>query len=102
MTVKQYVSCDNKSLTIEVEDRFDFSLHQKFRDAYINCTNEGTVFTIELLQTSYIDSSALGMILLLNDHVNQYKGKLILNKPNETVYKILEIAQFHRLFTIVM
>ena len=47
-----------------------------------------------------MDSSALGMILLLKDHVQLYAGQLIISKPNETVNKILEIAQFHRLMTI--
>lgn len=47
-----------------------------------------------------MDSSALGMILLLKDHAEKYSGKVIIRKPNEAVNKILEIAQFHRLLTI--
>ena len=47
-----------------------------------------------------MDSSALGMILLLKDHAQSVGGKLVIRKPNATVNKILEIAQFHRLMTI--
>ncbi len=47
-----------------------------------------------------MDSSALGMILLLKDHADNLGGQVIIKKPSDTVNKILEIAQFHRLVTI--
>ncbi len=101
MTVKSNISDDYKHLSIKVEKRFDFSQHQHFRDAYIEHTEEGTEFLLDLSQTDYMDSSALGMILLLKDHAENIGGKIVINKPSEAVNKILEIAQFHRLMTIV-
>ena len=47
-----------------------------------------------------MDSSALGMILLLKDHAENLSAEVIIEKPSETVFKILQIAQFHRLLTI--
>ncbi|MDG1751683.1 MAG: STAS domain-containing protein [Thalassotalea sp.] len=98
MTLKKHVS-DNK-ITIVIQDRFDFSIHQHFRDAYCDCNESGSEIIIDLSQTTYMDSSALGMILLLKDHVDKISGKMKIFKPNEAVNKILEIAQFHRLMTI--
>ena len=100
MTLKKYMSEDNKEITIAIEDRFDFSIHQMFRDAYADCNKPSSEFTIDLSKTTYMDSSALGMILLLKDHVEKVSGMLKIVKPNEAVNKILEIAQFHRLMTI--
>jgi len=100
MTLKKYISEDNKEITIAIEERFDFSVHQKFRDAYTDCNLTSSQFTIDLSKTTYMDSSALGMILLLKDHVEKVSGMLKIVKPNEAVNKILEIAQFHRLMTI--
>lgn len=100
MPIEKCVSKDNQEVFISIEDRFDFSLHQQFRDTYSKCEEHGTTFTLKLDKTSYMDSSALGMILLLKDHADKIAGKVVINKPNETVYKILEIAQFHRLLTI--
>jgi len=100
MTLKKYVSDDNKNLTIAIEERFDFSVHQLFREAYADCNTDGTLFILDLAKTSYMDSSALGMILLLKDHVDKISGVLKIVNPNEAVHKILEIAQFHRLMTI--
>ncbi len=100
MAVHSNISNDGKQLTISIDDRFDFSLHQQFRDAYSQNNTPDITYILNLSKTEYMDSSALGMILLLKDHVQLYNGQLIIAKPNETVNKILEIAQFHRLMTI--
>lgn len=98
MAVKKQIL--DKEVSIIIEDRFDFSLHQQFRDAYMSHVKENTTFIIELSKTEYMDSSALGMILLLKDHAEKNSSKVIIRKPNEFVYKILQIAQFHRLLPI--
>jgi len=91
---------DVNQLVISIEERFDFSVHQKFRDSYINVDTQNTQFVLDLALTTYMDSSALGMILLLKDHAENFTGSVVIKKPSETVNKILEIAQFHRLLTI--
>ncbi|MCO4798805.1 MAG: STAS domain-containing protein [Colwelliaceae bacterium] len=98
MTLRIFESKD--TITISIEDRFDFSLHQRFRDAYTECKNNGCEIIIDLSKTTYMDSSALGMILLVKDHVEKLSGTLKITNPSVTVNKILEIAQFHRLITI--
>ncbi|GAA0818912.1 STAS domain-containing protein [Colwellia sp. D2M02] len=100
MTVYSKISEDGKQLTISIEERFDFSLHQQFRAAYHDNVTPDLTYILDLSKTDYMDSSALGMILLLKDHVQLHTGTLIIDKPNDTVNKILEIAQFHRLMTI--
>jgi anti-anti-sigma factor len=100
MTIHSKNSGDGKQVVIAIVDRFDFSLHQQFRDAYCQNNTSDTTYILDLSKTEYMDSSALGMILLLKDHAELYAGQLIISKPNATVNKILEIAQFHRLMTI--
>ena len=100
MTVTTKFSEDNKKVSIVIEGRFDFGLHQKFRTSYSDATQTGTTFYLDLSQATHIDSSALGMILLLKDHVHNIDGEMSIQHPQDNVYKILEIAQFHRLFKI--
>ena len=100
MSIKIIMSEQEKSMTISIEERFDFSLHQQFREAYSQCSQPGVGFILELGETSYMDSSALGMILLLKDYAANLSGSVVIRNPNEEVNKILEIAQFHRLLTI--
>ena len=90
-----------KKLTINVSERFDFSLHQAFRDSYQHIDQPGTSFRLDLSKANYMDSSALGMILLLKDHAEKLKGRVVIERPNQAVSKILEIAQFQHLMTIV-
>lgn len=100
MSVNSKLSTENKKLIISIDERFDFSSHQEFRDAYNNETTRGLTYILDLSKTEYMDSSALGMILLLKDHVQLHSGNLIISRPSDTVRKILEIAQFQRLMTI--
>ena len=100
MSVNSKLSGDGQQFIIAIDERFDFSLHQLFRDSYNNLTTQGLQYTLDLSRTEYMDSSALGMILLLKDHVQLHAGQLTISRPSETVRKILEIAQFQRLMTI--
>jgi anti-anti-sigma factor len=100
MTINKSSSENKKEVKLSISERFDFSLHQQFRDAYAQCNEEGTEFNLDLSKTTYMDSSALGMILLLKDHADKISGKVLISNPVESVKKILEIAQFHRLMKI--
>lgn len=100
MSVESMVSGDGKQLTIQVAGRFDFSAHQAFRDAYEAQTNSVSNYVVDLSGTSYLDSSALGMLLLLRDHAGGDNAKISIINCNQDVKKILSISNFEQLFTI--
>ena len=86
---------DGKSVTVTIDGRFDFSLHKDFREAYKSQPND-IEFRVNLSATDYLDSSALGMLLLLKKHAEN--GKVIIEKPNEEVERVLTIANFDKVF----
>jgi len=90
----------NNTINIVVTQQFDYSLHQAFRDAYRNEAEPNVTFRVDLSKATYMDSSALGMILLLKEHAEKKGGKVVISKPNESVYKILKIANFDQFVTI--
>jgi len=96
MTIE--VSTNNGTSTISVIGRFDFSSQRDFRHAYQEQTN--TEFVVDLSKTEYIDSSALGMLLLLKEHADLNNGRTILSKPAPEIRKILTMSNFDQLFTI--
>ncbi len=100
MGVQSSVDSSGKELTIKVDGRFDFSAHQEFRDAYESISGDVTNFVVDLGSTSYLDSSALGMLLLLRDHAGGDNANIKIVKCNEDVRKILTISNFEQLFTI--
>ncbi len=100
MPVQSNAASDGTTLTINVSGKFDYSVHKEFRDAYGNHTNSRTAFRVELRNAEYMDSSALGMLLLLKEHADKFQGTVTLHHPQPTVRKVLEIANFDRIFTI--
>ena len=92
------ITGDGKCVIIRMASRFDFGVHKKFREAYRLQNNAS--FEVDLSHTEYMDSSALGMLLLLREHAGGDKAKITLRNPNQTVGKILRIANFDKLFEI--
>lgn len=95
-TVRQSDSCT----VIKVNGRFDFSCHSEFREAYSNAPS-GSEFIVDMGGASYMDSAALGMLLLLREHVQQQGGRVSITNCRGQTYDVLQIANFHRLFKIV-
>jgi len=100
MTVSARLSDDGKTVDIIVSCQFDYAIHQPFRDAYRNVTTPGVTFRVDLSKPNYMDSSALGMILLLKEHADKLGGRVVIVKPNASVLKILSIANFDQFVTI--
>jgi anti-anti-sigma factor len=98
MAVKADLSRDGKELTIKINGRFDFSAHQNFREAYERVNGAPSSYVIDLKDTTYLDSSALGMLLLLRDHAGGDDAQIQLKNSNADVKKILAISNFEQLF----
>ncbi|MBZ2168346.1 MULTISPECIES: STAS domain-containing protein [Marinobacter] len=91
---------DSQTLVISVEGRFDFSTHQAFRDAYEHSDNPVEYYVIDLSETTYLDSSALGMLLLLRDYAGGDSARISIENCNSDVRRILAISNFEQLFAI--
>jgi anti-anti-sigma factor len=101
MAVLTAGSADGKELIIKIKGRFDFSTHQEFRGAYEQAPNDMVTFVVDLKETTYLDSSALGMLLLLRDHAGGDSSNVRIVNCNADVKKILAISNFEQLFTIL-
>ncbi|MFJ4247624.1 anti-anti-sigma factor [Pseudomonas sp. DTU12.3] len=100
MSVVAEVSPDGKKLKISVKGRFDFGKHQEFRNSYERIEPEPNSYELDLKETTYLDSSALGMLLLLRDHAGGDDSDIRVVNPNSDVRKILAISNFDKLFDI--
>ena len=93
-------STDDKSATIKINGRFDFSLHNEFRKSYKDIVLNNGEYSVDLGGTDYLDSSALGMLLLLKEHAESQSSSVRLVNFNEEIKEILTIASFDKLFTL--
>jgi anti-anti-sigma factor len=88
------------TLIIKIKGRFDFSSHQNFRDAYEHSNDVVKEYIVDMDDTAYLDSSALGMLLLLRDHAGGDASNISIINCNTSVRKILTISNFEQLFVI--
>ena len=99
MSISVTKSDDGKSVTLSINGRFDFSLHKDFRDAYRDKA-PGMKYVINMRNTEYMDSSALGMLLLLREHAGGDSSDISIEGCQDDIRKILTISNFNKLFTI--
>lgn len=99
-TVSHHIDGSKAALTIQ--GRFDFSIHRDFRANYetILATSGVCELDIDLANVDYVDSSALGMLLLLREKSMARNIQMKLSNPQSSVRQVLEVANFGRLFTI--
>lgn len=100
MAITSKASSDSKELTIRIQGRFDFSALQVFKDAYENQDTIYPSYVIDLQETDYLDSSALGMLLALREYAGGDNAKIIIKDANQDIKKILHITKLDELFTI--
>jgi anti-anti-sigma factor len=100
MSVVSEVSQEGQKLTISIKGRFDFGSHEEFRKSYEQLNQKPNSVVVDLKEATYLDSSALGMLLLLRDHAGGENSDVRVINSNSDVRKILGISNFDKLFDI--
>ena len=88
--------------TLSLSGRFDFNAHRDFRSGYQSFIEDAAIkqIVIDFSKVTYLDSSALGMLLLLKQRADERKKPVALRNATDMVRKVLDIANFGRLFQI--
>jgi len=98
------ITVEKKGSTVRLtfNGRFDFSSHREFRNACDEAVQTPEVKEIEadFSHVDYLDSSALGMLLLLREKAQNANLKVSLTNCTGLVQQVLDVANFQRLFTI--
>jgi len=100
MTIGIKYHDDGKKLIISVKRKFDFTLLNEFRQAYSNDTAMSAEIVIDLRSTSTLDSSALGMLLNMQEYLGKKDGEITIINCNADVMKVFNITHFENKFTI--
>ena len=96
------VQIHGRSARISAVGRFDFKVHRDFQDAYKPLLDNPALreIEIEMDKLVYIDSSALGMLLQLDERARAVNKTIALLNTSGTVSKMLDVANFSKLFNI--
>ena len=68
MEIKTLFTEDKNELTLSLIGKFDYTCHQDFLNAFETLNPIPEKFVIDTLEVTTIDSSALGMLLLLRNY----------------------------------
>ena len=93
---------DGDVCNITMQGKFTFADHGNFKDVIGAAKEEGVrQVSIDLSQVDFVDSAALGMLLLVRDEVKKGEKSLVLKSPQGQVKKMFEISRFYELFDFV-
>lgn len=89
-----------EAAVISLGGRFDFKIHHEFKRCSEAALRDGAVRSIEinLDAVDYLDSSALGMLLLLREQAQGRGMGVVLRNCRGAVREILDVANFGTLF----
>jgi anti-anti-sigma factor len=100
MGISFVVDGGGKSLTIKISERFDFSQHQAFRNAYEGLDLTQARIILDMSGLEYMDSSALGMLLVLRERAGGDQANITLKGVRQNLMQIIEVSRFHELFKL--
>jgi anti-anti-sigma factor len=87
---------------IALSGRFDFNAHREFREAVEQAVkSEAREVHVDLGGVDYLDSSALGMLLMLRDKAKAVGKDVVLANARGAVKQVIDIANFGKLFALV-
>lgn len=88
--------------TIHLQGRFDYGARLDFDRAVQESLGlQAPQIQLDMKAVEYMDSAALGMLLLLRDKATGLGKTVCLAETQGFVKKILEVANFHKLFQML-
>ena len=85
------------TVTLEITGRFDFRMIKEFQQLL---SREPRTWIVDLAAVEYVDSSALGMLLLLRERVGGDNTRVELRGVRGQPRDVLLMARFDRMFKL--
>ena len=97
------VTAIKDTVTLYLQGHFSFDAYREFKSAYGEPLKNPSInaVTINLSEVEYLDSSALGMLLVLRDQAQLANKSLTLSRPSTYAMRTFEIASFEKIFSIL-
>lgn len=86
--------------SICIEEILNFDNVMELRDAYWQQPWKDADIVVDLLGCSYIDSAALGALLLMKSQLEKADGDIVIRASETVVLQALAAAHFEKKFTI--
>jgi anti-anti-sigma factor len=100
--VKTSTRIVNGKAVVSLDGRFDVCAQREFRDSCNASLDaiEVKELELDLGSVEYLDSFALGMLLLLKEHADTVGKRIVVSNCRGVVRELLGRANFDKLFSI--
>lgn len=91
----------NHVATLQLEGNFTYNQRRAFQEAVKKAWQQNAQhIMIDLSQVAFVDSAALGLLMVTHRQLSADKRKLSLVHPQPTVKQIIELANLHQIIPI--
>lgn len=92
---------NNGTYEVTMRGRFTFADNAKFRDVIqsISSSNIRQIL-LRMEQVEFVDSAALGMLLLAKDEAEKQKKGIVVQGAHGQVKRMFDLAHFNQFFTL--
>lgn len=91
----------NNTLQASLQGKFTFSDNQAFREVLEKIAQDGiTRVVFDMSKVEFVDSAALGMLLLAHDEAAKHDKSLVISGIKGQVEKMFKVARFDAMFTL--
>lgn len=92
----------NKKATLRLEGNFTYTQRKAFQEALKTVsTDQVEEVVIDLSQVAFLDSAALGLLMISHRQLEAERRKLSLAYPQPTVRQIIELANLHKTIPMI-
>ena len=92
----------NRKVTLKLEGNFTYTQRNPFQEV-LRAVSTGDVqeIVIDLSQVAFLDSAALGLLMISHRQLQAEKRILSLAYPQSTVRQIIELANLHKTIPMI-
>ena len=100
MTITEEIQ--DRTATLKLEGGFTYTQRRLFQETLRNLSLKNIEhIIINLAQVSFLDSAALGLLMITHRQLLADKRKLSLAHPQATVRQIIELANLHKTIPLI-
>ena len=95
MNITQETVGDN--MILHLDGRFDFGSRKTFKESVDGVSVEGSPIVLDLEKVTFVDSSALGLLVICHQNLKNKKVPFYLVNPQTYVKQVLDLANIGKM-----
>ena len=104
MSINISINPDDSLAVVAIQGAFDYTSYAQFIPLVEGSLPDSEFiqhFMIDLKRCDYIDSSGLGLLVMLREVAQKHQASVTLRGCNENVLNIFKVANFNQIFKIL-